>query len=155
MPERARLVIESAEKAGIRIDFIEAVTPHASEILHQGYNQKRREKYFLPMLPQEHACLQSHRKALEIFLKSSSSHAVILEDDAAFEPDIESILREIILDIPSLDWLKLEQRNAKKHPVVYKYDLYSVMLPFNASNGATAILYSKFGAEKVFESLSN
>jgi GR25 family glycosyltransferase involved in LPS biosynthesis len=154
-PERRQLLVDNAYNAGIKVDFIEAVTPSSNDILHQGYDALRREKRRFPMLPTEHACLQSHRLALEKFLKSPFHYAVILEDDAMFHSDIDVKIKKIINEAPSIELLKLENRGHKKFFVVKNIDTCSLMIPMNASNGTTGVMYSKSGAEKILRSLNS
>ena len=107
-PERRQLLVDNAYNAGIKVDFIEAVTPSSNDILHQGYDALRREKRRFPMLPTEHACLQSHRLALEKFLKSPFHYAVILEDDAMFNSDIDVKIKKLLMRPLALNFLNLK-----------------------------------------------
>lgn len=143
-----------ARQASIDIEFVEAVEGRSLDISSvASYDRRKRTRYMEDMEPNEIACSLSHRLALQTFLAGSSPFGVILEDDAVFSPMIDSEIGRVLDSARGFDLLKLESRDDKGIRVDGRDEPY-LFLPLKASNGATAILYTREGARKVLESLN-
>ena len=151
---RRRLhILNQAKRAAIDIIFVDAIEGKHIEIENaKGYDRKNRLRYLKDLEPNEIACTLSHRLALETFLADPYPHCVIMEDDAIFDQNLHSDILAILSRINGFDLFKLESRDSRG-VVLGTLDRLQIMLPLKASNGATAILYTKNGARKLLESL--
>ncbi|MBT9567507.1 MAG: glycosyltransferase family 25 protein [Thiobacillus sp.] len=144
-----------ARQAAIDIEFVVAVEGASLDIASvASYDRRKRMRYMEDMEPNEIACSLSHRRALQSFLAGASPFGVILEDDAVFSPTIDSDIGRILDSARGFDLLKLESRDDRGIRVKGGEEFH-LFLPLKASNGATAILYTRDGARKVLESLNN
>ncbi len=157
--ERRRKMEKIAGKRAIAINFVEAV--EGCDINYDlsekyGYNRRNRKKIFNDLEKNEIACVLSHKKALELHLKSPHEYCVIFEDDAFVSKDFKRILDILTHSITGWDIIKLESRT--EHPrglKIARIDTrHHLIAPFKGSFGATGILYSRDGARKILQSLS-
>lgn len=146
--------------SSISVRFINAVdgkqlTSENAKIA--GYNSTKRRYLYPDLFPNEIACTLSHKKCLEYFIQSEHMHAIILEDDAAPSNTFFDVLDEIITTTKNWDAIKLESRKHNKDDV-FIHQLSSgnnLIVSMATSLGATGILYSRQGAKKILESLSD
>jgi glycosyl transferase family 25 len=151
--QRRLHILNQAERAAIDITFIDAIEGKDIEIENvDGYDRKKRLRYMKDLEPNEIACTLSHRLALETFLADPYPHCVIMEDDAIFDQNLHADTSAIVSLIKGFDLFKLESRDSRG-VVLGTLDRLQIILPLKASNGATAILYTKNGARKLLESL--
>lgn len=122
-----------------------------------GYDKTARNKVFIDLEKNEIACLLSHKKALTRFLELGDEYCVILEDDAGLSPVFDEAILCLTQNIKGWDLIKLECRTHSLHgyPIFELGTSHSVILysPIRSSFGATGILYSREGAQKLLRSL--
>jgi glycosyl transferase, family 25 len=156
-PERRNSIENEAEKVGIDVIFIDAIDGNGIDPKDQlEYNRADRLRFDQDMLPNEVACVLSHKCALETFLASGASAAVVLEDDAIISPELRSFV-EASLDL-AFEWdaINLENRSKKEiWPAIAKLGETRVHASAWLSNGTTGWLYSRNGARKVLSSLGS
>ena len=141
------------ERYGIEYTRIEAVDGQQLDIA--DYPQATRNAWFYhtPLTINEIACYQSHLNALQSFLDSDATHAMILEDDFAFAKDPLPCLNSL-MEIDDWDIVKLYNWKKRKWKKLFASfvteDQSSFSLYFNASTAIcnTAQIFSRSGAEK-------
>lgn len=153
---RKRHIQKQADAASIKVIFIDAVEGENLDVCNvPSYNRDKRLRYMQEMGPNEVACCLSHRLALEAFLSDPHPFGVVLEDDALFDTSIDSAIQRLVANIEGFDIFKLESRDSKGRVVAGGGKSRRIFLPLKASNGATAILYTKSGARKILETLTH
>lgn len=150
---RRQRIEELARKASIQVQFIraiegETITPAKTAC----YDRKRRLRYMRDMEPNEIACTLSHKLALQAFLDDPFPFAVIMEDDATFGETVAHDISRLIQQIRGFDLLKLESRDSRGL-TLGEIEGRRIFLPLKASNGTTAILYTKQGAQRLIAGL--
>jgi glycosyl transferase, family 25 len=157
-PERRALMEAEARRAGIEIDFVQAVDGLDLDLGNApGYNREGRLRHAPDLTPNEVACALSHKHALTVFLSNAASAAVILEDDAVLSPHFLKFVEAVAALPVKWDAVNLHSSNKKPlHPALVRFD-FGVRLHTSAwlSKGTVAWLYSRQGAEKVLRSLSS
>lgn len=147
---------EAAERAGIGLVLVPAISAADAVRLASGFDRERRRREFaVDLLPTELACLESHLRCLRLFLDSPQSHCVVLEDDASFEPMMPVVVRRLICAVAGWDFIKLWSpgENWPLGRAVGGESLFEVVYPKNISRDALAILYSREGARRVLKSM--
>lgn len=90
-PQRLAQMLPRLAKAGIaceRIAGVDGMTLGEAEFAAQT----RENLYYKPLRRGEVGCHLSHLKSLGAFLASGARYALVLEDDAVFEPQLASVL---------------------------------------------------------------
>jgi len=97
--------------------------------------------------PRELACYLSHLKAIETFLATDESHAVIAEDDIVLRPDFDSVLEGALRYSRAWNILRLTGLSAG-HPVriARVYGQYSLCINLNRLKGAGAYVIDRLAA---------
>ncbi len=151
--ERRRQIEQLASKADIDLHFVEGVKGSAITVSSvRGYQHERRRRYLDELLPNELGCIESHRHALQAFLKSTATFGVILEDDAEFEKDIASRIRELCACVTGFDLLKIDSC-IHRGKTIGDVNGFRVYAPYKGCVGAIGLLFTRLGAEKVIDSL--
>ncbi len=87
--ERRDSAEQQARAFGLPLERIEAIRGkdlQPQDYAKLGYQAKQRQREMpVGLTPNEHACIQSHLKALKTFLDSGSRYGVVLEDDFVLE----------------------------------------------------------------------
>lgn len=139
------------------IEAVEGVDIDYKNSSQFGYDKKARNRVFLDLEKNEIACLLSHKKALNRFLEQGDEYCVILEDDAGLSPVFDEAILSLTRNFKGWDLIKLECRthSLRGYPVSELGTSHSVILysPIRSSFGATGILYSREGAQKLLRSL--
>ena len=152
-PDRLAYSKLEFERYGIDYTRIEAIDGQQLDIA--DYPQATRNAWFYhtPLTINEIACYQSHLIALQSFLDSDATHALILEDDFAFVenplPCLNSLMKIDDWDIVKLyNWKKRQWKKLFASFVTEEQMPFS--LYFNASTAIcnTAQIFSRSGAEK-------
>lgn len=148
--ERMRKMEERLNAARIPYTRIEAVDgraldlpiPEFDEIGHRLMTGRR------PILP-EIGCYLSHLRAIDAFLASDASHALILEDDAHFEPSFRHTVQRAIGLARFWDVLRLSSVNSDRTVPAFRLDEQSWLgVSFTRSKGAAAYLLNRRAATK-------
>jgi len=115
-PQRLKAMNTRLAKLGItyeRVPGVDGLT--LDETAFRQYTRENR--YYKPLTRGEVGCYLSHNKALQAFVDSNAHHALILEDDGTFDPDLCAVITEAIAlrehtEDTLLQWdlLKLTQR---------------------------------------------
>jgi len=141
------------ERYGMDFTRIEAVDGEQLDIADYPQATRNGWHYHTPLTINEIACYQSHLIALERFLDSDATHAMILEDDFAFVenplPCLNSLMKIDDWDIVKLyNWKKRQWKKLFASFVTEQQTPFS--LYFNASTAIcnTAQIFSRSGAEK-------
>lgn len=157
-PERRAAMLAEAQRIDIELQFVQAVDGRNLDLDEaKGYDREGRLRYAPDLRPNEVACVLSHRKALETFLASNASIAVILEDDAVLSEQLPSFVDEAKALPLAWDAINLERRKGKPLPApLAKFDSGIALhaSPF-LSSGAAGWMYSRQGANKIVDSLDS
>ncbi len=152
--ERRRRLTEAACAANIDLVLVSAVTGADVGRMSLGFDRRRRRREFASdLLPTELACLESHLRCLRIFLESSCSHCLVVEDDACFGAEMPLVVRSLVQSVAGWDFIKLWTPGAN-WPLGRIYCAggeRQVVYPKNLSRDALAILYSREGARSVLK----
>ncbi|MCC7305708.1 MAG: glycosyltransferase family 25 protein [Alphaproteobacteria bacterium] len=152
--ERRETMRARAAGAALEVEFIEAVDGRALTLEQQAmYDRKKRLRYFgRDLMPGEIGCLLSHYKIFKKMDAENIPHAVILEDDVIFEPEIKEVLQALLQSKTRWDVIrflgseKIYKRGCRRIvPLTGKYWL--ARLP-TAPGGAHGYLLS-LGAARV------
>ena len=143
------------EAQGISIQLVEAVS--GSELTDEQkamYREKERSKSFpLQMTPNEQACVHSHRKAMEVFLKSEAKYGIIMEDDVDFCENLVEKISYLVDRIGGWECANLYSINCKKYNLIQLPQNAPVapVFPRNNSCGAVCYIYSRHAAQTILE----
>lgn len=129
-----------------------AVWPQVSEQTKQRF----RSCHGRELRPGEVGCYDSHLRAMDLFLASSFSHAIILEDDALI-PDTPDVLQKLFAQgaAQSWDFLRLHSRRDYLSLPVQALDAtYGLHVNLTRSTGATAYALNRQAAQSLRQSLA-
>lgn len=119
---KERLAIMESEFSKHGITFERVIAVDAKALDHSSY--KVNNKYDRNLVPGEIGCYLSHVKALQTFLASDNDFAVILEDDAIFDPQYKYITEKAMQDYFSSSayekWDVLKLYNKKRRHIKVK-----------------------------------
>ena len=117
--ERRRAILSQAEKTGIDVEFVEAIAGKDLPAEVPEYDRKKRFVTFnYDLMPNEIACVLSHRKAMREFLESGAEYGVIMEDDAVFAENIAAAVQEVTERLTGWEIAKLNtDDNSKLYPI--------------------------------------
>lgn len=115
------------------------------------------KRYHKPLGKGEIACVESHKRALNTFLKSNLSCALILEDDAV--PSYPSLFEDLDkIASTNQDWdvvkLYLGKKAKRISASVRISERLAVGIPQKVPNSNLAQLVSRQGAEKILQAYS-
>ncbi len=151
--ERREHIQQQGANLGITVQIVEAIAgKDLTEEQKKMYDSRKRESMYITHLtPNEQACAHSHRKALSTFLASDADYAVVLEDDATFEPNFLSGIKFMINDVPGWECCKLYTEPSKLYPLCPTIPEAPVqpVFPKKIPWGAIGYMYSRAGAEKI------
>lgn len=152
-PVRRSEMQKQAALTKIDLRFIDAVWGKSlSYDQVAGYDRKRRLKSSPDLSLNELGCILSHKKTLLAFLESDADYAIILEDDAIFDENLDGDAQEIISHFPygSVDYFKLHSHGTKGYSIK-KTDRFEYLVS-TMCRSAAGMMYSRTGAEKVLKS---
>ncbi len=146
---------QQEESQGIRIQLVEAISGSAlTDAQKAMYQAEERSKAFPQQLTlNEQACVHSHRKALETFLKSNAKYGVIMEDDVVFCEKFVDKLRYLIDKIGGWECAKLYNIDCKKYNLIQLPQTAPVAPVFyrNNSCGSVCYMYSRLAAQTILD----
>lgn len=146
---------QQEESQGIRIQLVEAISGSAlTDAQKAMYQAEERSKAFPQQLTlNEQACVHSHRKAMEVFLKSDAKYGVIMEDDVDFCENLVEKISYLVDKIGGWECAKLYSINCKKYDLIQLPQNAPVVpvFPRNNSCGAVCYIYSRRAAETILE----
>lgn len=148
---RREKVMEQAKKLGLDIQFVKAVSGRDLDVSRlAGFDRNRRKKLFTHDLhPNEHACIQSHLKAMRQFLDTGYQYCIISEDDILFRDDFAEKIRFIMKHTDGWEMLKLFSGECLRYDVMSGQEGNPVRLQFPKKFpwGAVSNLYTRKAAE--------
>ena len=157
--DRKMSMLEQGEKFGLDLRIVEAV---AGKTLSQEqldlYDAKGRRRYYnFDLTNNEIACVLSHRKCLEIFLKSGAEHLVILEDDAELAPHFNEGVRELTQHLCGWEVAKLYTDDGRLFPLMPPCPEAAVqpVFPKKVLWMSIGYMYTRAGAEKMYEAMQS
>lgn len=151
---RRQHVEEQARKVGIPLQIVPAI--HGKDLSPDNlpeYDVKRRLKEFpAGMTLNELGCIQSHLKALRLFVESEYDYCVVNEDDVSFHPDFVELLDEILEHTSGWDCIKLWTAPPHYHVLPSQAGRKcELTFPKKFPWESTSILYTKAGAQKMLD----
>lgn len=117
---RRKAVLEQAAQHELDIQIVEALEGASLDLEHQDYgydSRARRRGYTTELLPNEIACVLSHRKALQTFLDSEAEYAVVMEDDALLAPFFKEGINELLHHLHGWEVVKLFTDDGVLYPL--------------------------------------
>jgi len=106
--QRLTYASEKIAEAGFSFTVIEAVDGRLLPQPHPAFSARAFAlKHGKSLNPSELGCYLSHIKALEAFIATKDSHALILEDDISFSPGAAGLLHEALRHARLWDMLRL------------------------------------------------
>ncbi len=150
--ERRQSMLEQAEHFGLHLHIVEAISgaDMPPEEARRYDSQKAGRYSDERLIPNEIACILSHRKALNLFLDDGADFGVILEDDVFLQPYFTAAIDELVNRVWGWDVAKLEMRTpCKFFPLCSTWLSDSVLQPVFAKNlscGAAGFLYTRKAA---------
>lgn len=152
---RLSSLLRQAERFGIPIQLVPAID--GGDLTDKDlwrYDQKRRHAEFTSdLLPNEHACILSHCKALEVFLRSGADYGVILEDDMALHPLFNEGIAWLTRHTSGWECIKLFNEHGSLSSLTPLMPDAPVQLVFPRKVTCVAVgnLYTREGALRVLE----
>lgn len=142
-----------AARFGITMERIEAVK--GSDLTPDDlkrYDRQGGKKYYTKeLLPNECACIESHRKALRVFLKSGADYGVILEDDFELSPDFNEGIAWLTQQTKGWEMCKLWSGYGKLYPLHRPINgKFNLVLP-RKKCVSLAYIYTARGAKRILE----
>lgn len=153
---RWRSIEDSAKDLDVKINRIDAVDGRLKKPSEWHDIDEHAFKRFTgrEILPGEYGCYRSHIIAIEAFLRSDDSFAVILEDDVVPVAQTAERISTIIQELPDLDVVKLVNHRVSGF-MLAKQTLAGDKIGrsvFGPQGSAAAYLLSRRGAEKILSS---
>ena len=155
--DRREIMQRQLETTGRSFQFITAISGQEVEQNNlPGYEAKKTKRYYnYKLVPNEVACVMSHRKALQQFMDDGVEYGVILEDDAQFLPYFNEGIQELIHQITGWDAVKLELRGPSKiFPLCFKWEKNSILQPVflkHFGRGSAGFMYTRRAAEIILQ----
>ena len=104
--------------------------------------------------PGEVGCYLSHITAMKEFLTSDAEFGLILEDDANFPEDFQSLIRSVMENARSWDVVKLSSFHSGTPVNVLALEAgYHLAIPLSRLNNSNSILYNRVAAERLVRKL--
>jgi glycosyl transferase family 25 len=141
-------VVTRLAAAGIAYERIDAVDGRALELPIPEFDEPRHRLMTgrLP-IPAEIGCYLSHLKAVDAFLATDDTHALILEDDAAFDATLASVIDAALVWSAAWDVLRLSTVGRDRVvPVIPLGDGAALGVNFTRTKGAAAYMLSRRAA---------
>lgn len=159
--QRREAILEQASRFGITMQIVPAVDGSELDMKNSsqyGYDERaRKRRHTNNLLPNEIACLLSHKRALQTFLDSAADYAVILEDDAVLAPHFMQGMDELLHHLSGWEVVKLFTDDGKLHPLIPTCEdaVVQPVFPRKLPWVAVGYLYSRRAAEVVKNGLKH
>lgn len=133
--DRRQSILAQAAQHGLEIRIIPAVDGNQLTPQELAYYDaaRRARVHNTELLPTELGCTLSHHRALSHFLQSACDYAVVLEDDAALQPNFVAGLRELTEKLRGWDIAKL----------YIPSDVRTTLLPAGDAGAAVRPIYAR------------
>lgn len=153
--ERRALVERQAEQWGLDLHFIKAIAGKDLDMDHlEGYDRERRMRAFTSdLLPNEHACVQSHLKAMREFMASDCDYCLISEDDVLYSDTFKSRLEFLLTRTSGWEFVKLFSGDCLRYAVLPGQQGNPAVLEFPKKFpwGSVSNLYTRRAVEALLE----
>ena len=104
--------------------------------------------------PGEVGCYLSHITAMREFLASGAEFGLILEDDANFPENFQSLIHSVMVNAPSWDIVKLSSFHSGTPVNVLALEAgYHLAIPLSRLYNSNSILYNRVAAERLVRKL--
>ena len=144
--------------AQLGLDFtrIRATTGDAldPELIKRYDERARMHEFPFGLIPNEHACVHSHLRALKAYLDTGAPYGLICEDDCIFEPGFRDGLEYAITKTRGWEVLRLYSDHGGKrtdllppHPGAP----FELVFPSKVIYVAVCLLYTRKGAQAVLD----
>ncbi|HEY0105726.1 MAG TPA: glycosyltransferase family 25 protein [Rhizomicrobium sp.] len=106
-PDRLRKMTEQLSRLGLTVQPVVAID--AKQAADAAIDRRFAPDGPLGPIPKgDKCCTLSHMRAWSMFLATGESHAIVLEDDVALDPDAAALLRDASWIPPAIGLLKIE-----------------------------------------------
>lgn len=159
--QRREAMLKQASSFGLDVQIVPAVDGAELDLEHSskyGYDERaRKRRHTTGLLPNEIACLLSHRKALQTFLDSAADYAVIMEDDALLAPNFKEGISELMDHLSGWEVVKLFTDDGELYPLMPPCDEAPVhpVFPRKLPWVAVGYLYSRRAAKVVLAGMKH
>lgn len=156
--ERRAMLAEQEERAGIKIQLVQAIS--GAELTAEQramYDERRRASlYTTHLTPNEQACMHSHLKALRTFLASGADYGVIMEDDVLLNEDFRAGIDCLLHRVHGWESAKLYNEKCKLYEICPKLADAPLqpVFPKKVPWGAVAYIHSRAAAEMIVRHLT-
>lgn len=151
--DRRALMEEQSKRLGLSVTRVAATTADAldPDLLSQYDVALRRKEYQYDLRPAEHACIQSHLRALKMFLATEYQYAIVLEDDSRLTDGFMEGAEYLITKTSGWQIMRLQSELRKYYTLLGPRDgaPCEIVLPKKPMCASTALLYTRQGAERL------
>lgn len=156
---RERMQAQVAQM-GLSVHWVQAVSGQELTPEQRAcYDDARMKTYRnYTLMPNEIACVLSHRKALLTFLQSSAEYGVILEDDADLKPNFNEGIRELTEHLSGWDVAKLYSGKGFRTISLLRSTAGAAVRPiYHRKFGAVTVgyMYTRHAARTLYEALAS
>lgn len=156
--DRRDAMLAQSERFGVDMQIISAISGNdlPPDDSTTGYDRAARERYYTKhLIPNEVACVMSHRKAIKTFLDSPAEYAVIMEDDALLAEHFNEGIRELTEKPREWEVAKLFTDDGKLYPLCAKIEgaVVQPVFPKKLPWIAVGYLYTRHAAEILYNDL--
>lgn len=152
-PERLAQAGTALRGAGLAFERVAAVDGRRfSEAQRSQYGADWRGRYFQPLQPGEIGCYLSHIQALQRFLDTDHTHALIVEDDARVDPGVRACIDALVAmggELPAAVSLFGSRRTGRELRVLSSG--HRLMRSTSTPWGTMAILWTRAGASAMLK----
>lgn len=153
--ERRKHVEQEAAKAGIEVEIVPAVAGNAlTDEQKARYDAaKRSSLYERHLVPNEQACVLSHRKCLRRIVDSGAAFGVVLEDDITFSDNFCEAIHFLTEKLKGWECVKLYTAPCRLYPLMEPIPDAPVqpVFPKKMPWGAIGYLYSRHAAQEILK----
>ena len=160
--DRRKKMEARAREIGIDLKFVEAIDgvfdiKDINKI--KSYDRKKRRRFFDKDLGSPHiGAMESHRKALNLFLTSQADYGVIIEDDVDFLENFVGGIQSIASSPPLWDIVRLYKERTQDNKMPFPVNLsahplanWRLRAGSHLNTKAIANMYTRLGAQKVLD----
>lgn len=157
---RRKSLMEQAQRLELPLQLVTALSgKDLTENELKCYDAKaHNRRYSFEMMPNQKACVLSHRKALKTFLDSAADYAVVLEDDALLADNFKEGIHELTCRLQGWECAKLYTDSGKLIPLLPQVTEDAPVQPIFPKKllwVAVGYLYTRAAAEKLYASLGH
>jgi glycosyl transferase, family 25 len=154
-PERLAAMASQLEALQMPFTRVAAVDGRQISADDRVDAQRYRRRHGREVRPGEIGCYLSHLAAMQAFLATDASHALILEDDATLLPALPDVLARAISRevVGTWDVLKLESRRTGFKLALLQLTTHALCVNLFRSTGAAGYVLSRHAAQVYLDKL--